>query len=72
MCIRDSYVWDQVRKKYLSGQPQYNLTGARLDGHVWPESKIAPYTAHLKGKRKKDAGVDERDKQVNGEYYEGR
>ena len=30
------------------------------------------YTAHLKGKRKKDAGVDERDKEVNKEYYEGR
>ena len=46
-----------------------DLTGRRKDGHVWPESKIAPYTAHLKGKRKKDAGVDERDKQVNeGDY----
>ncbi len=68
----DSFVWNRVREKYLSGQPQHDLTGRRKDGHVWPESKIAPYTAHLKGKRKKDAGVDERDKEVNKEYYEGR
>ena len=68
----DSYVWDQVRKRCLSGQPQHNLTGTRLDGHVWPESKLAAQTAHRKGKRKKDAGLDERDKQVNKEYYEGR
>ena len=26
----------------------------------------------LKGKRKKDAGVDERDKEINGADYEGR
>ena len=65
----DSYVWDMVRQKILAGKPQYILTGVRKDGHVWPESKIAPYTAHLKGKRKKDAGIDERDKQVNeGDY----
>ena len=54
----------------MNGQPQIDLTGRRKDGHVWPESKIAPYTAHLKGKIKKDAGVDERDKQVNGDYYD--
>jgi hypothetical protein len=47
-----------------------DLTGRRKDGHVWPESKIATYTAHLKGKKKKDAGVDERDKQVNGDDYD--
>ena len=65
----DSYVWNEVRKRTLNGQPQMDLTGRRKDGHVWPESIIAPYTAHLKGKRKKDAGVDERDKQVNeGDY----
>ena len=64
--------YDKLREKYLSGQPQLDLTGRRKDGHVWPESKIAPYTAHLKGKRKKDAGVDERDKEINKEYYEGR
>ena len=68
----DSYVWNEVRKRTLNGQPQMDLTGRRKDGHVWPESKIAPYTAHLKGKRKKDAGVDERDKEINKEYYEGR
>jgi hypothetical protein len=54
----DSYVWNKVREKYLSGQPQYNLTGARKDGHVWPHSKLAEYTTHLKGKKKKDKGYD--------------
>ena len=54
----DSYVWNKVREKYLSGQPQYNLTGTRKDGHVWPHSKLAEYTTHLKGKKKKDKGYD--------------
>ena len=54
----DSYVWNKVREKYLSGQPQYNLTGRRKDGHVWPHSKLAEYTTHLKGKKKKDKGYD--------------
>ena len=68
----DSFVWNRVREKFLSGHPQHDLTGRRKDGHVWPESKIGPYMAHLKGKRKKDAGKDERDEQVNKEYYESR
>jgi len=54
----DSYVWNKVREKYLPGQPQYNLTGTRKDGHVWPHSKLAEYTTHLKGKKKKDKGYD--------------
>ena len=58
----DSYVWNKVREKYLSGQPQYNLTGTRKDGHVWSVSKLAEYTTHLKGKIKKDAGKDDTDK----------
>jgi hypothetical protein len=58
----DSYVWNKVREKYLSGQPQYNLTGTRKDGHVWSTSKLAEYTTHLKGKIKKDAGKDDTDK----------
>ena len=58
----DSYVWNKVREKYLSGQPQYNLTGIRKDGHVWSVSKLAEYTTHLKGKIKKDAGKDDTDK----------
>ena len=54
----DSYVWDRVRFKYLSGQPQYILTGERKDGHVWPKSKLGEYLTHLKGKKKKDEGKD--------------
>ena len=54
----DSYVWNKVRERYLLGQPQYNLTGTRKDGHVWPHSKLAEYTTHLKGKKKKDKGYD--------------
>ena len=65
----DSYVWDRVREKTLTGQPQYILTGIRKDGHVWPQSKIGTYLAHLKGKKKKDAGFDASDKSVNeGDY----
>ena len=51
----DSYVWDQVRLKYLKNIPQYKLCPDGYVGHVWSKhSKIKEYIGHMKGKAGKD------------------
>lgn len=53
----DSYVWDCVRKKWLVGEPQYNLApGTRKIGNPWLDTPMSEYADHLKGKKRKDAG----------------
>ena len=54
----DSYVWDQVRKKWLFDEPQFNLapvTDLKV-GNPWVNTKLKDYVHHLKGKKRKDAG----------------
>ena len=52
------YVWDCVRKKYLSGHPQWNLAPTiEKTGNPWPDTYMSEYASHLKGKKRKDAGV---------------
>ena len=54
----DSYVWDCVRKKYLHGIRTHNLAPkVNKVGNPWPDTYMAEYCDHLKGKRRKDAGV---------------
>ena len=54
----DSYVWDCVRKKWLVGEPQFNLAPTiRKVGNPWPDTPMSEYADHLKGKKRKDAGV---------------
>ena len=54
----DSYVWDCVRKKYLNGHPQWNLAPTiEKTGNPWPDTYMSEYASHLKGKKRKDAGV---------------
>jgi len=54
----DSYVWDCVRKKWLVGEPQYNLAPTiRKVGNPWPDTPMSEYADHLKGKKRKDTGV---------------
>ena len=54
----DSYVWDCVRKKYLHGIRTHNLAPIiKKVGNPWPDTYMAEYCDHLKGKRRKDAGV---------------
>ena len=54
----DSYVWDCVRKKYLHGIRTHNLAPKiNKVGNPWPDTYMAEYCDHLKGKRRKDAGV---------------
>ena len=51
----DSYVWDQVRLKYLKGKPQHKLCPDGYVGHVWSRhSVIKDYIGHMKGKILKD------------------
>ena len=51
----DSYVWDQVRLKYLKGKPQHKLCPDGHIGHVWFRfSVIKDYIGHMKGKILKD------------------
>jgi len=54
----DSYVWNRVKQKYLSGQPQYDLTRIISSDHVVPNSVIGKYITHLKGLKRKDLGSD--------------
>jgi len=54
----DSYVWDCVRKKWMIGESQYNLAPVvRKVGNPWPDTPMSEYVDHLKGKKRKDAGV---------------
>ena len=54
----DSYVWDCVREKYLHGIKTHNLAPTvNKVGNPWPDTYMAEYCDHLKGKRRKDAGV---------------
>lgn len=54
----DSYVWDCVRKKYLQGVKTHNLAPkVNKVGNPWPDTYMAEYCSHLKGKKRKDAGV---------------
>ena len=54
----DSYVWDCVRKKWLIGEPQFNLAPVvKKVGNPWPDTPMSEYADHLKGKKRKDAGV---------------
>ena len=54
----DSYVWDCVRKKWLVDEPQFNLAPTiRKVGNPWPDTPMSEYADHLKGKKRKDAGV---------------
>lgn len=54
----DSYLFDCVRKKWLVNQPQYNLSPViKKVGNPWPDTPMAEYMDHLKGKKRKDAGV---------------
>jgi len=54
----DSYVWDCVRKKWLVGEPQWNLAPSiKKIGNPWPDTYMSEYASHLKGKKRKDAGV---------------
>ena len=51
----DSYVWDQVRLKYLKDKPQYKLCPDGHVGHVWSmHSVIKDYIGHMKGKTLKN------------------
>ena len=51
----DSYVWDQVRLKYLKDKPQHKLCPDGHIGHVWSRfSVIKDYIGHMKGKTLKD------------------
>ena len=53
----DSYVWDCVRKKYLHGIKTHNLApNINNVGNPWPDTYMAEYCDHYKGKRRKDAG----------------
>ena len=53
----DSYLFDVVRKKYLKNVPQFNLSPTiRRVGNPWPDTPMAEYMDHLKGKARKDAG----------------
>ena len=53
----DSYVWDCVRKKYLHGIRTHNLAPkVNKVGNPWPDTYMAEYCDHLKGKKRKDAG----------------
>ena len=54
----DSYVWDCVRKKHLQeGSKTHNLAPKIKNvGNPWPDTYMAEYCDHLKGKRRKDAG----------------
>ena len=53
----DSYVWDCVRRKYLHGIRTHNLAPkVNKVGNPWPDTYMAEYCDHLKGKRRKDAG----------------
>ena len=53
----DSYVWDCVRKKYLHGIRTHNLAPIiKKVGNPWPDTYMAEYCDHLKGKKRKDAG----------------
>jgi len=54
----DSYVWDCVRKKWMIGEPQFNLAPVvKKVGNPWPDTPMSEYADHLKGKKRKDAGV---------------
>ena len=54
----DSYVWDCVRKKWMNGEPQFNLAPiVKKVGNPWPDTPMSEYADHLKGKKRKDAGV---------------
>ena len=51
----DSYVWDQVRLKYMKHIPQHKLCPDGYVGHVWSRhSVIKDYIGHMKGKTLKD------------------
>ena len=53
----DSYIFDVVRKKILYKTPQFNLSPKiRKVGNPWPDTPMAEYMDHLKGKKRKDAG----------------
>ena len=53
----DSYIFDVVRKKILYNTPQFNLSPKiRKVGNPWPDTPMAEYMDHLKGKARKDAG----------------
>jgi len=53
----DSYIFDVVRKKILYNTPQFNLSPKiRRVGNPWPDTPMAEYMDHLKGKARKDAG----------------
>jgi len=54
----DSYVWDCVRRKYLHGIKTHNLSPhINKVGNPWPDTYMAEYCDHYKGKKRKDAGV---------------
>jgi len=50
----DSYIWDCVRKKWLIGEPQHNLSLVEGRGHIWMSSQLQPYINHYKGLKFKD------------------
>ena len=56
--MHDSYLFDAVRKN----DKQYNLKYYNLSpqirkvGNPWPDTPMAEYMDHLKGKARKDAG----------------
>lgn len=54
----DSYVWDQVRKKYQDHCKFYNLNPSwddkGLAGHPFINSELGRYMDHVKGKRKEE------------------
>tara|TARA_Y100000592_G_scaffold101053_1_gene184992 strand:- start:347 stop:1114 length:768 start_codon:yes stop_codon:yes gene_type:complete len=53
----DSFIFDCVRDKWLSGYPQFNLSPQiKKVGNPWPDTPMAEYMDHLKGKARKDAG----------------
>tara|TARA_B100001093_G_scaffold460950_1_gene475090 strand:- start:97 stop:834 length:738 start_codon:yes stop_codon:yes gene_type:complete len=56
----DSYVWDCVRRKQFKKYPgvkTHNLAPTiNKVGNPWPDTYMAEYCDHFKGKKRKDAG----------------
>lgn len=48
-----AFVWDFCRKTVCPPFAESNLCGPSMAGHVWPHTKLARYTRHDKGARKK-------------------